>query len=145
MGRAVSIPGSEIGTCPFNEPRLLDFTLPAAMTLWLPLPGTHDSAISVYRMPLGPSSGSLSEISIVMYSSDFPMDSAMQSTLMTCWPPGEMEPNPGYTENMPREKRACKESPMGEYSQRICHRTHLGSHVAWLLQQGIWIRDSLGN
>lgn len=43
-----------------------------------------------------------------MNSSHLPTGSATQSTVMACTPPGGMEPNPGYTVNMPWVKRACR-------------------------------------
>lgn len=81
------------------------------LAVWnVSIPGRHDSAIKVYGTPPGLSSGSLSVISMARYSSHFPTGSAKQSTVMICWPPAGMDPNPGYTVNMPRVKRACRES-----------------------------------
>lgn len=60
-------------------------------------------------MPAGLSLGSRSEISMARNSSHFPTGSATHSTVMACCPPEGMEPNPGYTVNMPWVKRACKD------------------------------------
>lgn len=59
-------------------------------------------------MPAGFSLGSRSEISMARNSSHLPTGSATHSTVMTCCPPEGMEPNPGYTVNMPWVKRACR-------------------------------------
>lgn len=60
-------------------------------------------------MPAGFSLGSRSEISMARNSSHLPTGSATHSTVMICCPPEGMEPNPGYTVNMPWVKRACKD------------------------------------